>query len=126
MTVGALRAEGRGGALVGRWLADIDPDTGELLADENGQPVLILYRTAEEVAPLLGESPATVRKRCRAGEYECRTVGPRGTIYMSPRHVAAAIDAQQHRRRGEWDEAWDADNPGIRGLVVDPDEEGTR
>lgn len=112
--------------VLGRMLADVDPETGEVFLDPaSGLPRLVPHYTVREAAPFIGVSREEVRRRCLNGEWPCR-LGDRGAVYLSMADMAVAIESLRHRPRKAWDDEWQTGSPGIRGVVVDEDPEADR
>jgi len=80
-------------------LADVDPETGQIILDGAGEPVLVAHYLAVEAAPILGVRPNYLRAKVRSGEWEGRiqpsASGNRDVVYMTHRHIAAAIIKMQ-------------------------------
>lgn len=101
----------------------MDPETGEVILDEAGHPVMVPHYTAAEAEPLLGCKPHITRDKVRGGEWAGRLQPPRDSVYLSMRHIGINIGKMQADGSappglpdpGDWPE-----NPrlGVRGVVV--------
>jgi hypothetical protein len=86
--------------------------------DDNGKPFKVKYHTAKESAPRVHVTQATLREKCRRGEWPHLRIG--GRIYLSDAHLARIVEMLTV----DPDEIGQAWREGERrlGVVVDDDE----
>jgi excisionase family DNA binding protein len=88
--------------------------------DEDGEPYLVTYYTAGEAAPRLHVTHATLRDKCKRGEWPHLRMG--GRIYLSDEQLARVVEMLTVDP-DEIGQSWRRDEGDRRlGVVVDDDE----
>ena len=87
--------------------------------DADGKPYTVTYYSAGEAAPRLHVTHATLRDKCKRGEWPHLRIG--GRIYLSDRNLARIVEMLTVDP-DEIGQAWRAQDDRPLGIVADDDE----